>query len=140
MKLKSLAYTSLARLDFGAADLMDIHQTARRLNALDGVTGLLVFNGSRFLQLIEGTADAIDHLVERLRADPRHSAFEIRDERMVEARAFPDWSMELVTVSASYMEAHEEIGKVLPPGVPARVRALILAMAEQIAPPMEMPD
>lgn len=140
MELKSVTYTSLARFDLTGRDLADIHETARHLNALDGITGLLIFNGRRFLQIIEGAEEGIDNLVGRLRADPRHSAFEIRDERIVGERAFPDWSMELVTVSARYFEAQEEIGKVLPAGVSPAVRDLVLEMARKIADPIEMPD
>ena len=139
MELKTLTYTSLARLDLTASDLADIHATARRLNALDGVTGLLIFNGRRFLQVIEGAESAIDDLVARLRADDRHSAFEIRDERYVEERAFPDWSMELVRVSALYFEARDEIEKILPGSLSPAVRELILDMSRKIAAPVEMP-
>ena len=49
MDLKSLTYTSLAKLDLTAEDLNAIHRTARELNSLDGITGLLVFNGTHFL-------------------------------------------------------------------------------------------
>src|SRR5687767_14001416 len=100
LQLKTLTYTSRARLDLTDEDLGAIHQTARHLNALDGISGLLLFDGSRFLQIIEGAEDAIDNLVERLRMDRRHSAFEVRDERFVERRSSPDWSMELLQVSA----------------------------------------
>ena len=140
MELKTIAYTSLARLDLTAQDLADIHASARRLNALDGITGLLVFNGKRFLQIIEGAESAIDDLVDRLRADPRHSAFEIRDERIVAERAFPDWSMELVRVSTRYREARNEIGAVLPAGLSPAIRNLIDDMAGTISDPIEMPD
>ena len=140
MELKSVTYTSLARLDLTARDLADIQETARRLNALDGVTGLLIFNGSRFLQIVEGAEAAIDDLVGRLRADDRHSAFEMRDERVVAERAFPDWSMELVTVSAGLFEAREEIDKRLPASVSPAVRDLVLNMARKIADPVDMPD
>jgi hypothetical protein len=98
MDLTSLTYTSLARLDLQTSDLEDIQRSARELNALDGITGLLVFNGTHFLQIIEGAHDAIDDLLERLRRDPRHSGLEVRDERKVKERSFPDWSMELVRV------------------------------------------
>ena len=54
MALTSLTYTSLARLDLQSSDLEEIHRSARELNALDGITGLLVFNGTHFLQIIEG--------------------------------------------------------------------------------------
>lgn len=133
MRLKTLTYTSRARLDLADRDLGDIHQTARHLNALDGVTGLLLFDGSRFLQIIEGGEAAIDNLVERLRRDPRHSAFEVRDERPVERRSFADWSMELLRVSAGYKTAREEVATILPADVAGPVRDLIFHMSGEMA-------
>jgi len=133
MTLKSLTYTSLARLDLEADDLEAIHRTARNANALDGITGLLIFNGTHFLQIIEGQPQAIDELVERLRRDPRHSGFEIRDERSVEARSFPDWSMELVRVSASYFEAKDTVAERLPAATSIDVRDRVIQMTETIS-------
>ena len=133
MTLKSLTYTSLARLDLEADDLEAIHRTARNANALDGITGLLIFNGTHFLQIIEGQPQAIDELVERLRRDPRHSGFEIRDERSVEARSFPDWSMELVRVSASYFEAKDTVAERLPAATSIDVRDRVIRMTETIS-------
>jgi hypothetical protein len=133
MKLKSLTYTSLARLDLADGELHDIHREARQLNALDGISGLLVFDGARFLQIVEGAPDAIDSLVERLRRDSRHSAFEIRDERDVAERSFPDWSMELVRVSAGYLAARDEIASSLPASVTPDVRDLALRMSQELA-------
>jgi hypothetical protein len=133
LRLKTLTYTSRARLDLTDKDLGDIHQTARHLNALEGVTGLLLFDGSRFLQIIEGGEAAIDNLVERLRRDPRHSAFEVRDERLVECRSFADWSMELLRVSAGYKAARAEVGTILPADVAGPVRELILRMSGEMA-------
>jgi hypothetical protein len=111
-----------------------------RLNALVGVTGLLIFNGSRFLQIIEGPEQAIDALIERLRRDDRHSAFELRDSRFVACRAFPDWSMELLQVSAGQMLAGSEIEAKLPTDLPPEIRALIQNMARKIATPLSMPE
>jgi hypothetical protein len=138
LKLKSLTYTSRARLDLTSEDLADIHQVARHLNALDGITGLLVFDGTRFLQIIEGAEEAIDNLVERLRRDPRHGAFEIRDSRLVAERSFPDWSMELVSVSAGYLQARTELRSILPEQVAPPVRELILRMSDAIAAGLRM--
>ena len=140
LKLKSLTYTSRARLDLSARDLGDIHEAARHLNALDGVTGLLLFDGVRFLQIIEGSEEAIDSLVERLRRDPRHSAFEIRDERIVAARSFPNWSMELVRVSDGYHRARDEVQSILPDEVSEPVRSLVLQMSGAMAHSFQMPD
>ena len=62
MDLKSLTYTSFASLDLGREDLEAIHRAARDLNALEGNTGVLIFNGTHFLQIIEGDEAAIQHL------------------------------------------------------------------------------
>ena len=131
--MKSLTYTSLARLDLQAADLEAIHRTAREINALEGISGLLIFNGTHFLQVIEGAPNAIDDLVERLRRDPRHSGFELRDERTITERAFPDWSMELVRVSAGYFDALETLENRLPKALPINVRERVFRMTETIS-------
>ena len=133
MNFTTVTYTSLARLDLQEADLEDIHRSAREQNALDGVTGLLVFNGTHFLQIIEGSEQAIEELVERLRMDPRHTGFEIRDRRKVEGRSFPDWSMELVRVKASYFEARDTIADRIPDSVPEAIQARLFRMTELIS-------
>ena len=133
MNLTSVTYTSLARLDLQTSDLEDIHRTAREVNALEGITGLLVFNGTHFLQIIEGSETAIDELVEKLRADPRHTGFEIRDRRKVDARSFPDWSMELVRVNASYFQARDTLADRLPDTVPDAIQVRLFRMTELIS-------
>ncbi|MFL6734320.1 MAG: BLUF domain-containing protein [Sphingomicrobium sp.] len=138
MQLKSLTYTSLASLDLDMSDLEAIYGSARHLNALDGITGLLVFNGNRFLQIIEGSEQAIDDLIERLRRDRRHSGLEIRDQRDIEERAFPGWSMELVRVSTDYSEAKEAVSGRLPDAVPPLIRERLLAMTESISGNVDM--
>ena len=133
MHLKSLTYTSIAKLDLTDGDLAAILTIARDLNAIDGITGLLIFNGTHFLQLIEGAHLAIDELVEKLRRDPRHSGFEIRDERRVDERSFAGWSMELIRVESRYFEARQTIAERLPQSVPEPIRERILAMTERIS-------
>ncbi|MCW3796970.1 BLUF domain-containing protein [Sphingomonas sp. BN140010] len=133
MSLRSLTYTSLAGLDLDSDDLLAIHTAARQLNALDGITGLLIHNGTHFLQIIEGPDDAIGDLVERLRRDPRHTGFEVRDDREVEERSFAGWTMELARVRSRYFEAREDLMEVLPPDLPAPVHDRVLRMTELIS-------
>lgn len=133
MRLKSLAHTSRAQLDMSDGDMTAIHQSARHYNALDGVTGLLMFDGVRFLQIIEGAEDAIDSLVERLRRDPRHSSFEVRDERFVEDQSFTDWSMNMVRLSTGFGGARAEITRMLPEDTSPDVRDLLFRMTDEMA-------
>ncbi|MDM0115119.1 BLUF domain-containing protein [Variovorax sp. J22R133] len=46
---------------------------ARAANAANGITGLLVFDGMRFLQHIEGPPANVGRLWERIASDPRHT-------------------------------------------------------------------
>ena len=133
MALKTITYTSLARLDLTADDIEAIHRTAREVNALEGITGLLIFNGTHFLQIVEGAPQAVDDLMDKLRRDPRHNGIEIRDARDISARSFPDWSMELVRVSASYFEAKEKVSDQLPAAISEGVRDRVIQMTEAIS-------
>lgn len=140
MRLKTLTYTSRASLDLTDGDLADILSTARHFNALEGITGLLVFNGVRFLQIIEGSEAAIDGLVARLRIDPRHTAFEVRDERFVAERFFPEWDMELVKVDSEVRKARQEVSGALPGGLDPAIRQLLIQNTEVIGGSVRLPD
>ena len=122
MRLKSLSYTSLARPGLTADDVDAVHQTARHLNVIDGITGLLVYNGHNFLQVIEGAESAIDDLYRRLLADPRHSAMTVEDERYIEPREFPEWAMEFAHVDIGHPDARTDIIDLLPRSLPDTVR------------------
>lgn len=133
MQLKCVTYTSLAALDFDEDQLRSIHAAARDLNGIDGISGLLLFNGTHFLQWIEGPPDAIDDLIERLRSDPRHSGFEIRDQRMADERMFGDWTMRLFRVRSNFLLAQDDVIPQLPEGFPDHLRDRVLAMIEKIS-------
>ena len=49
-----LAYVSNARLGLNQNDLDSIMHTSKLRNKLAGVTGLLLFNGVNFMQVLEG--------------------------------------------------------------------------------------
>lgn len=66
---------------------------AREKNARIHVTGLLCYDGRKFLQIIEGESDTILDLFHAIQNDPRHEAVEILHDGEIEARAFSDWKM-----------------------------------------------
>ena len=133
MQLTSVTYTSLSRLDPDSFDLEDIHVASAARNVDAGVTGMLVFNGTHFLHILEGSEEAVDRLVEHIRSDPRHSGFEIRDRQKVAERSFPDWPLALVRVNPGTTQAKEAIASRLPATVPEAIRARLLRMTELIS-------
>jgi hypothetical protein len=136
--LKCLTYTSLAALDLGEEQLLEIHATARDFNAIDGITGLLIFDGIHFLQMVEGPPVAIDDLLERLRRDQRHSGLEVRDEHYAEERLFSGWSMELVRVRSQLLSSREDLAHHLPEGLPPAVRQRVTDMVGKVAAEIEL--
>jgi hypothetical protein len=98
LALRSLTYCSRAVQPFDDEDFRRLGLEAARLNALDGVTGLLVFNGGSFCQTIEGAPEAIGDLAERLRRDARHRDFTVLSDLPIGERRFRSWDMQLLSV------------------------------------------
>jgi Sensors of blue-light using FAD len=133
MNLTSVTYTSLAQPDLQSSELEAIYRNSRENNARAEITGLLIYNGTHFLQIVEGAGAAIETLIERIRGDGRHKGFEIRDKRRVDARSFPDWSMELLRVTPGFFQARAAIAETLPTTVPEVIRGRLLRMTELIS-------
>ncbi len=66
---------------------------SRRNNARVNVTGLLFFDGKRFLQVLEGHEDVVDETFRRIQQDPRHRALVVLSRRAIEEREFGQWAM-----------------------------------------------
>lgn len=77
----------------GKPEIALILATSRRNNARDGITGLLYTDGVRFLQALEGPAEAVEAAFARIKPDPRHRAVVTLSRRTVETREFGPWQM-----------------------------------------------
>lgn len=77
----------------------EIVKTARSFNKEHHITGMLVFDGQRFCQYIEGPQSALQGLIERIAKDDRHYLFEPKHHApLVGERMFASWSMAYVLV------------------------------------------
>lgn len=65
-------YLSRLASEGGTGVVPGILRHSRQHNNRAGLTGALLFDGSRFCQLIEGEAAEVQPLAERILADPRH--------------------------------------------------------------------
>jgi hypothetical protein len=88
-----LTYISTALQGLPEDTTPNIVAESRVNNGRGGVTGLLISDGVRFLQAIEGPASAVDATYERIQADPRHRACILLDRGPITARAFAGWDM-----------------------------------------------
>lgn len=116
--LIELIYTSFRAPQAAASasdysDITDILETARKHNAKAEITGMLSFDGKRFIQIIEGEADEIEALFERIADDPRHKQVELLHTGAIEARAFSDWKMAFKEVPPGLLSEKSEFLDVL---------------------------
>lgn len=92
--MEQLIYISTARaLQPGAALVQEVLQVSRRNNHRDGLTGLLVVGGRRFLQVLEGPRQTLNAAFRRIKADERHFAVVELTRKPISSRSFPDWDM-----------------------------------------------
>lgn len=132
MELKSLTYTSWARPSISDRDIDAILGSAHTNNPLEGLTGVLIFNGGAFMQVLEGSEQAVDDMAERLRADKRHSNFFIREERLIAERAFPDWSMAYLRLEDDEFIGEDRVERALRRTMPDATRNLIKALTRSL--------
>ena len=106
--LQSLLYVSTAEVPFTSVDLVNLTSRSEYANEKRDITGYLWFDGSMFLQYLEGPADSIDTLETKIANDPRHSIVK-RFTRSLPAdeRRFTGWSMRLMNDNERF-EMHME--------------------------------
>lgn len=103
--------------------------TSARNNPARDITGLLLYNGRNFLQLIEGEEEALVALMLRITEDPRHSGITLLDRRAIEERSCPDWAMKRVLIAESIASRREMLERELPEGIAPEVRKMIVNFA-----------
>ena len=91
--MRQIAYFSTAAERQTAELVYEILLASRTNNRRNGITGLLVAGGNRYLQVIEGQSAPLRALYATIRNDRRHLSVATLLDRPIVDRAFADWSM-----------------------------------------------
>ncbi|MTI39238.1 BLUF domain-containing protein, partial [Fulvivirga lutimaris] len=67
-----LVYGSNAHHPMDEVELMKLLHQARIKNKENGITGLLIYSESKFIQVLEGEKEAVLNLFHQIREDARH--------------------------------------------------------------------
>jgi hypothetical protein len=78
------------------AQVRAILAASRRNNVALGVSGALMFNAGCFAQVLEGPADGVEAIFERIQLDDRHAAVSVIDSGPCSQRRFSGWAMAFV--------------------------------------------
>jgi len=96
--MKQLAYISTAIWLMTDNELLDILKTARKRNADNDVTGVLLYSEGTFIQVLEGQPHNIDQIFGSISNDKRHKNIIKLVEAKLDKKYFPDWNMGFATV------------------------------------------
>lgn len=99
--LATLVYRSRCVTPLDDPALQQLVSAALQRNLAESVTGLLIYDGGRFLQWLEGPAESVDRIWQSIRVDSRHTEVEILGHMPSTVRCFPDWGMKLGDRDAS---------------------------------------
>ena len=93
MALLELIYTSLAEPKNQTKDVRDILESSERNNKASSVTGLLLFDSQRYIQILEGQAEDVETLFDVIGKDSRHHSLELLHKGKITGRSFETWRM-----------------------------------------------
>ena len=91
--LTLLVYVSAATKGFSEEDLPGLLRQARLKNRRLGGTGLLLYEGGNFIQVLEGPTAAVDALYETIARDARHHRLIVLLRTPATERRFARWAM-----------------------------------------------
>ncbi len=91
--IHTIVYASSARWHLSEIELENILKRARINNTASGISGLLLYSGGNFLQVLEGAKDVVEKLYDRIERDNRHTGVMRLMEITSQERNFDGWSM-----------------------------------------------
>lgn len=97
MPIRAIAYSSQAMPGLSIDDVENLATSADNFNKSADVTGILLFDGSRFMQYIEGPDEGLKQVYSRIIASRQHSEIIELARGQISGRRFPPWPLRLLS-------------------------------------------
>tara|TARA_A100000171_G_scaffold47980_1_gene54788 strand:+ start:1950 stop:2453 length:504 start_codon:yes stop_codon:yes gene_type:complete len=97
----ALLYISKATEPFSSDSLEQLAIDAQQRNQASNLTGLLLYSGTHFIQILEGDYHELNNLFESISRDKRHHSIKVLMGAPASERQFPDWSMGVIDISSN---------------------------------------
>jgi hypothetical protein len=92
-QMVAAVYVSSASRPLREEEILEILHVARLNNEKLDITGMLLYRGGNFLQVLEGPSGAVDTVLQKIKRDPRHQGIILMSRKKIEERLFGDWRM-----------------------------------------------
>jgi len=83
----------------------------RTYNSTNNITGILLFDGFNFIQLLEGEKKNIDVLFDKIKRDKRHTNIKLENYSETSSRLFNRWSMQYRDMGDDWPRFKEDTAK-----------------------------
>ncbi|KAF1044672.1 MAG: Blue light- and temperature-regulated antirepressor BluF [Herbaspirillum frisingense] len=91
--LVRLIYASRARVPISSEVIDSILASARKNNPPQGITGVLCYSDSIFVQVLEGGRDQVNRIYGNLQHDGRHHDLVLLAYEAIDERQYSSWTM-----------------------------------------------
>lgn len=98
MPVRVAVYASSVAEGLCADKFEKMMDDAARYNKVAGVTGVLLFDGFRFFQYLEGPGDGVNSVYQKVRQSRSHTDLMDIAQGIISIRHLPYWSMKLIAV------------------------------------------
>ncbi len=89
--LQTLCYVSSSNVNLTKKSLEQLFITTKSNNLKQDISGILIFNGGNFLQIMEGEKNTINELYHKISKDKKHSNIIKLIEKPISERMFEDY-------------------------------------------------
>lgn len=103
-KIYKLIYLSSETEFFNEHELLTILEKSIKNNKKKGITGVLLYSGGNFIQLLEGPKPEVESLFNLICKDKRHNNIIRLLAEYSDTRDFPDWKMGFRKITPSMAE------------------------------------
>jgi hypothetical protein len=104
LNLIHLIYVSTAMRAFSEEDLLRLLSQSRAKNARLGLTGMLLYSGNNFFQVLEGEPAVVDELFQTIAQDERHMKMVTIIREPISKRSFGEWTMGFADLTSSDLQ------------------------------------
>ncbi len=113
MRIYHYIYVSKAAIPMSEEDLSNLSQKSAENNLQAGLTGMLMYAGGFFMQVLEGDKHFVEHVAGIINKDPRHTDIVPIASGYVSKRLFPNWSMGVINLDSNCRRNFMNDAKVL---------------------------
>jgi len=104
MPLQELIYTSVSSAQSEKDEVSNILAVSEKNNDVSAITGLLMFDGHRYIQILEGETENVDRLYNVISKDSRHQKLELLHKGGITSRSFENWRMAYESLPKGLLE------------------------------------